>query len=76
VLGGALFIDNPLSMILESNSFSNNSATSSPSGSAASLQGLGGAVYYICDSTYNCSVNFTGANFFFNNTAAVSGGAI
>lgn len=44
--------------------------------STFSKYGLGGAIYYTCDGTYNCSVNFTNGNYFVNNSAIVSGGAI
>lgn len=64
-------------MILESSLFADNNATGLKNGDSSSIQyGLGGAIYYTCDGTYNCFVNFTTGNSFVNNSAVLSGGAI
>ena len=63
-------------MTLCLNNFESNYAANSINGSIPSTDGLGGAIYFTCDESYNCTLNLTYQNNFNNNTAESSGGAI
>ena len=63
-IGGALYIQNPEYMQILSSTFSNNRAYND---SEFILSGVGGAIYYTCDSAWLCQLDIMGGNVFESN---------
>ena len=74
-MGGAIYLNNPEYASLIALKFEGNIAKNDSDVSLLN-NGYGGALYFTCDSTYNCVVNITKKTYFINNTAENSGGAI
>ncbi|CDW74982.1 UNKNOWN [Stylonychia lemnae] len=76
LLGGAIFANNPQSLIITSSIFQSNKAYLNAK-SKLEYQGSGGAIFYTCNSdTLNCQLQFAGTNNFKSNQARIQGGAI